>query len=157
MVLKNPAPLSLKSRRTKELSKQSWCSRGRLIIQTLWWSTEFYWVSNAAVIFIQYLSGEGEVPAMQKSALQIHYFEDMEVHFSSLKTVLLKSDPVCYGRSEPAEPSVLNSPLRPQHWEHFGKAELCKILTSYSYFQTATVRTTHRSLQIWHLPDLVKK
>lgn len=36
VVLKNPAPLSLKSRRTKELSKQSWCSRGRLIIQTLW-------------------------------------------------------------------------------------------------------------------------
>lgn len=34
MVLKNPALLSLRSRRAKELSEQSWWSRERLIIQT---------------------------------------------------------------------------------------------------------------------------
>jgi len=123
----------------------------------LWRSTEFYCISDAAVIFVQCSSGGGEVPAVQKSALQIHYFEDIKVHFSSLKTVLLKSDLVCDVRSEPAEPpSVLNSPPHPQHCQHFGKAELCRILTSYSCFQTATVCITHRWLQIWHLPHLIK-
>lgn len=72
-----------------------------------------------------------------------------EVCFPGLESILLKVDLKCYVRPKLVEPQLSRFP--PTHGEHFGQAELCRILTFYSCFQTATICIACRSLQIQHV------